>query len=79
MATVGCNKISARFAQDGDALKIEKVASTKMACIEPLANAEHDLLKLLDRVVNYEIDHEKLVLVDADGAILANLEAVHFD
>ena len=33
VATVGCNKISARFAQDGAALKIEKVPSTKMACI----------------------------------------------
>jgi heat shock protein HslJ len=78
VATVGCNKISARFALDGDALKIENVASTKMACIEALANAEHELLKLLDRVAKYEIDHEKLVLVDADRAVLANLEAVHF-
>jgi heat shock protein HslJ len=78
VATVGCNKISAGFAQDGDTLKIEAVASTKMACVEPLANAEQDLLKLLDRVVKFEIDHEKLVLVDADGVILANLEAVHF-
>lgn len=31
-----------------------------------------------DRVVKFEIDHEKLVLFDADGVILANLEAVHF-
>jgi heat shock protein HslJ len=59
-------------------LKIENVASTKMACIEALANVEHELLKLLDRVGKYEIDHEKLVLVDADRAVLANLEAVHF-
>ena len=77
-ATVGCNNISASFTQEGDALSIGPGISTKMACMGDLADAEADLLELLERVTSFEIDGDNMVLMDANGDVLAELVAVYF-
>ena len=49
-----------------------------MACMGDLADAEADLLELLERVTSFEIDGDNMVLMDANGDVLAELVAVYF-
>ena len=78
-ATVGCNRISARFIQGEDTLSFGPIATTKRACIPPLDRLEADMISALDSVAQYKIAGDTLRLMDADGADLARLGAVYLN
>lgn len=77
MATVGCNKISASFTQDGSVLSIGPVLTTKMACMGDLAEAESALIDLLGQLASFEINGDDLILIGSNGDVLAELSAVY--
>lgn len=64
----GCNTFTAGYKIDGDAFTLEPVASTKMACEEPIASVENAYLAALSVVDKVAIlDNGKLQLWDSGG------------
>jgi heat shock protein HslJ len=67
----GCNTFTAGFdADDGD-ISIDTVASTAMACEEPIMDQEQAFLAALERAETYELGSNSLALRTADGELLA--------
>ena len=65
--STGCNRFSASYTLDGDALEIGRVASTQMACAPPADKVEREYLAALDQVAGWRRAGDELVLSDADG------------
>src|SRR5690242_16059857 len=64
----GCNTFNATYTVTGDAIEIGPIASTKMACAEPMATVEAAYLAALDSVNKVAIlDDGKLQLWDDGG------------
>lgn len=74
----GCNKIMGSYKIDGNNLSIGKVATTKMMCIQ-VANVEIYLLKVFKSVKRFEINGEKMKLLDKDGKVLGEFRAVYLN
>lgn len=71
-ASVGCNGMRGAFDRSGSMLSIvQPMASTLMACPDPLADWETQLGEVLAGVSNYKIGGRRLLLLDADGAEIA--------
>lgn len=68
--SAGCNRYTAGYILDGDALTIDPAASTLMACPEPASSVEAAYLAALARTARYSTDDTTLALVDADGTSL---------
>lgn len=63
----GCNTYGAEYTLDGDSLTIGDVATTLMACEPPLMAVEQAYTKRLGDVASFEIDGDRLTLLDGDG------------
>jgi|SRR5689334_9267715 len=64
----GCNTFNATYTVTGDAIEIGPIASTKMACAEPMATVEAAYLAALDGVNKVAILQDgKLQLWDDGG------------
>lgn len=68
--STGCNRYTAPFTVEGDALELGAIASTQMACDGPADAVERAYVAALDRVTGWRVEGEELLLVDADGAEL---------
>ncbi len=64
----GCNRYTAGYTVDGDALSFDPVAGTLMACPEPASSVEAAFLAALARTAGFATDASTLTLTDADGA-----------
>lgn len=71
----GCNRIVGRYEISAGLLRIEHAAATQKACPQGMAQ-EQRFLDALGRVRRHAIRGSHLELLDADGAVLARLEAV---
>jgi heat shock protein HslJ len=69
--STGCNRFSATYTTDGDALEIGQVATTNAAC--PDDTAEREFLAALDRVEAWRVEGGELALDDGDGNELLRL------
>lgn len=77
-ASVGCNQMRGGLSQSGPELSFPPpVASTMMACPDPLAMLEGRLAEALGTTAAYEIGGRTLRLRDAGGDIVAVLRAVY--
>jgi heat shock protein HslJ len=77
-ASVGCNTLRGGFSASASDLDFaQPLASTMMACPDPVADWETRLGEALARVASYEIGGKSLRLLGEDGARLANLRAVY--
>lgn len=76
-ASVGCNMMRGSFLREGDGLSLGPLASTMMACPEPLAAAEAALSEALGATEDYIVAADTLVLLDAAGETAATLRAVY--
>ncbi len=76
-ASVGCNMLRGAFNADGGGLTFGPAASTMMACPDDLAAAEAALSDALGATVARSVGGRTLRLLDADGAVQAELEAVY--
>jgi heat shock protein HslJ/uncharacterized lipoprotein NlpE involved in copper resistance len=77
-ATVGCNRLTGRFRQDGSRLGLETEAGTRLACPPPLDRLETRLADVFARVRGYRTSGETLLLTDEYGAVIAQFTAVYF-
>jgi copper homeostasis protein (lipoprotein) len=71
----GCNRVFGSFELDGDRLRFDRMASTRMACIDGMEQ-EGRFFEALDHVERFRIQGSFLELMDADGTVNARFEAV---
>ncbi|HEV7734066.1 MAG TPA: META domain-containing protein [Candidatus Binatia bacterium] len=71
----GCNRITGTYREDGSAITIGPLASTRMACVQGM-ETESQFLLGLDRVRKWSITGQRLTLSDDTGRVVAMLEAV---
>lgn len=72
----GCNRLTGRYAVNGNRLSFSNVASTMMACVSGM-ETEQTFHKALGNVRSWRISGQNLELVDDRGNLLARLEAVY--
>lgn len=70
----GCNRFMGGFRRDGDALSFGQLASTMMACLEGMEQAQR-YTQALGATARYRAMGPHLELFDAEGAVLARFEA----
>lgn len=67
----GCNRFSADYSKQNNALNIGIARTTRMFCAEAgVMELESNYLKALARAARFEVDGERLRLFDKDGALL---------
>ena len=71
----GCNRFNGGFRVAGQELRLVRLASTEMACREGLQQ-EADYLASLAQVAGYRVQGQRLSLLDAQGRVLLEFEAV---
>ncbi|MCP9926571.1 META domain-containing protein [Cyanobium sp. CH-040] len=71
----GCNRLMGGFSLDGKALRFSPLASTRMACGEPVMAFEMNVLRALEQVRGWRIEAGELFLLDAGGSTLLRYRA----
>jgi len=73
----GCNRVSGSFTRSGIALKIGQLASTRMACPDPVRGAnEAQFISALQSTASYRLaGPSRLALLDASGRTVAMLNS----
>ncbi len=66
--SVGCNAMRGKAEIQGEHLAIGPMASTRMACPEPIASLETAYVRALQQAALFRRDGETLTLRDANGA-----------
>ncbi len=72
--STGCNRFTASYTVDGDAMEIGEIASTRMACPPPADAIERAYLAALGRVATWHLDGSEFVLADDDNNELLRYE-----
>lgn len=72
--STGCNRYTAGFTIDGNALGIGEIATTRMACAPPADAIERAYLAAFGQVAGWRTEDDEFVLVDADEAELLRYE-----
>ena len=72
--STGCNRFTASYTVDGDAMEIGTIAATRMACPPPADAVERTYLAALGRVAAWHLDGSELVLADAEHDELLRYE-----
>lgn len=75
--TVGCNRLIGGYAAEGESLTFTAGASTLMACPPPLDEAERSLSAVPVAAKSHRISGNRMEILDADGTVIATLEAVY--
>jgi copper homeostasis protein (lipoprotein) len=70
-ASVGCNGMGGNWQSDGSALGFSEVASTLMACEEPLMSRERQLAQALTSTTGYRVSAERLELLAGQRVLAA--------
>ena len=69
--SAGCNRLLGGYTLDGEELRISpNLASTMMACPQPLMAQEQAVMAALTQVAGFDVTDDGLVLTDADGEVL---------
>jgi heat shock protein HslJ len=66
--SVGCNRMTARPAVEGEDISIGLVAATRMACRPPLGDIELRLREALNATSNFTLENDTLAFRDDSGA-----------
>lgn len=64
----GCNTYGGAYTLDGEKISLEKIISTKKACI-PGANTERAVMNVLGSTDHYRISGDKLMLMQGDKVL----------
>ena len=74
----GCNRISGTFQRSGYDLRMGQLASTRMACTDPVRSEnEMQFFTALQTTASYRLQGpSRLVLLDAGGRTLVTLDAL---
>lgn len=66
----GCNSFGGEYKVDGNQVTFSGMASTLMACDEPLMTQEGVVFKVLDGTASYKIDGDTLTITNAGTALV---------
>jgi heat shock protein HslJ len=76
----GCNNYGASYTADGSNVTIRQpIASTMMACPEPIMKQASTYMEALGQAATYKVDGTQLTLYDAGGKTLATFTAQSSD
>ena len=73
-ASAGCNSMGGSYELAGSSLRFSSMVSTKMMCQEELMQQETAFAKALEATASWKIAGNGLVLINAEGAVLARFE-----
>ncbi len=66
--SAGCNQYTASFTTSGDSIQFsDEIATTRMACADPLMQLESAYLAALGKAASYQVAGENLTLLDSQG------------
>jgi heat shock protein HslJ len=71
--STGCNRFTGTYSQDGSALTIGTLATTRRGCLPEFMRREEQFLEVLSKVRQVEANPFKLFLKATDGNVLAEL------
>lgn len=71
----GCNRFSGSYTVDGNSISIGPLASTLMACPDPLMEQEFGFTSGLQSASTYEISGDQLELANAEGETVVTFVA----
>lgn len=66
--SIGCNAMRGKAEVQGVGVSIGPMASTRMACPEPLAALETAFVRALQQSSSFRVDGDVLTFLDASGA-----------
>jgi heat shock protein HslJ len=69
--SVGCNSFSGDYKVKGGALIFGMLATTEMACDEPLMQQESAVFRVIGVTTSFKIEGDTLTLISADGNSIA--------
>ena len=73
----GCNNYNTTYEVSGKKISFgEQVASTMMACPDPVMDQERDYLEALSAAATFEIVEDVLILYDDDGNAIVRFDAI---
>ncbi|HET9918052.1 MAG TPA: META domain-containing protein [Candidatus Binatia bacterium] len=75
--STGCNRYSAGYKLDGNALRFGPAAATRRACVPALMDQEQRFTKVLEATTSYHRDGEFLRLFNDQGQELARLIRIY--
>jgi heat shock protein HslJ len=75
----GCNRFMGRYALIGDSIEIGLLATTQMACPEPVMARERRFLAVLEGARRFARERTELTLADAKGTASAFLVQTDWD
>lgn len=67
--TMGCNQFSGTYETNADQISFGPLASTLMACEEPLMNQETAVLAILSDAATYKVSGDRLTITAKDGSL----------
>lgn len=73
--STGCNRFTASYTVEDDALELGQIASTQMACPPPADAVERAYLAALERVAAWRAEDGELALLDADETEVLRYQA----
>lgn len=76
-ANAGCNQIAGGYRLEGDRLRFGVGIATRMACPEPAMSHEAALMTVFKETVRWQIDGDRLALLDEAGRQRAQFLAVY--
>ena len=72
----GCNSFGGEYKVDGDQITFSGLASTLMACSDPLMTQEGTVFKVLDGTASHKIDGDTLTITkDGTALVFTTAEA----
>lgn len=70
----GCNSFNGSYTLDGDQLSFGPLASTQMACEEPVMAQEATVFSVLGAAESYSIDGDQLTISSPAGSLVYTAE-----
>ena len=71
---VGCNSFNGDYKVDGNTVTFGPIASTMMACADPMMQQEGTVFLVFTKTATFTIDSSKLTITSADGESVAVFE-----
>lgn len=73
--SAGCNRYTGSYRVSGGAIRIGRLATTQMACAEPIERQETAFLQALSRARRFAVSGSSLTLTSASGRTLVTFKA----
>ena len=65
--SVGCNTLSGTFSASGDQITFGPIASTMMACADPVMVQEGNVLNILTGTAKFTLENNRLTIINGEN------------